>query len=264
MSKPNFQRTVTSRVMASAPHLKFIALYHTDETSINACMLGYRGRAFVYVLTADYNGTETYLYVGKSQAQYERFLGHLRRFAFDHIYLFECEPKHLAESESAVIRELTPLFNRQHNPLAERNKRILGIDNTTPKDATITQRYLQLQDAYAPVGLYGFSLPLAVFAVLQNKAYVEHCKCSEMLQRILENAFSAEIADALHNSQHAEEQTNLVTTQAYANLHGRSREQVKQYCKQKNRIPGAMHVGRDWVLLKDATFPMDRRRKVSK
>ena len=263
MGKPNFQRTATSRVMATAPNLKFIALYHTDETRINACMLGYRGRAFVYVLTADRNGTETYLYVGKSQAQYERFLGHLRRFAFDHIYLFECEPEHLAKSESAVIRELTPLFNRQHNPLAERNKQILGIDNTTPKDVALTQHYLLLQEQYAPIGTYGFSLPPAVFSVLQTKAREANCNCSEMLQRVLENAFSSEIAYALHSQQDNSNLTNLVTSKIYADLHNHSREQVKQYCTQR-RIYGSLRVGRDWVLVKDADYPMDRRKKVSK
>lgn len=263
MGKPNFPRTATSRVTAVAPHLKFIAFYDTDETRINACMLGYRGRAFVYVLTTDCNGTETYLYVGKSQAQYERFLGHLRRFAFDHIYLFECEPEYLAESESAVIKELTPLFNRQHNPLAERNKQILGIDNTTPMDATITQRYLQLQEQYAPVGIYGFSLPPAVFSVLQQKANEAKCNCSEMLQRILETAFPSEITDALYSQQDIIDLTNLVTSKVYADLHDHSREQVKLYCNQK-RIYGSLRVGRDWVLVKDAAYPMDRRRKISK
>ena len=45
-------------------------------------------------------------------------------------------------------------------------------------------------------------------------------------------------------------------------LHGRSREQIKQYLNQGNRVLGTAKVGRDWVLLNNAKFPIDMRRKL--
>ena len=74
MGKPNFQRIVISRVTNAAPDFKYIAYYHAEDTCINACMNGYTDRAFVYILTVSYNGSEHILYVGKSQSQYSRFI----------------------------------------------------------------------------------------------------------------------------------------------------------------------------------------------
>lgn len=264
MGKPNFQRTTISRIMTAAPKLKYIAFYHADETRINACMNGYKDRSFVYVLTFRYEDREHYLYAGKSKAQYARFLNHLRKYAFDHIYLFECAPEHLVECEAAVIKELMPLFNQYHNPQAKHNKQFLGIRYNGQQDAETIRHYFDLQSKYAPVGLFGFSLPPAVFSVLEKKAAEANCNCSELLQKILEDAFPQEIANELHNSHSPTGQTNLITSKSYGVLHNRSREQIKQYFGQKNRVLGAAKIGRDWVLPKDATFPTDQRRKVPK
>lgn len=263
MPKPNFQAIVISRVINAAPHLRFVAFYHADETRVNACMHGYEGRAFVYVLTTVFEDTEHFLYVGKSKAQYSRFLMHLKAYAFQHIYLFECDLEHQGESEVATIKELKPLYNRHHNPLFSRNQTILGINYEERQSAEGIMRHLTLQKQYAPVGLFGFSLPPAVFRVLEEKAAEQHCNCSDMLQLILEKTYPQEIAAELHNPTE-QIQTNLITSQQYAQLHNRSREQVKQYFLQGNRINGAARIGRDWVLPKDAYFPEDRRRKVSK
>ena len=46
-------------------------------------------------------------------------------------------------------------------------------------------------------------------------------------------------------------------------LHGKSQEQVKQYCH-GNRIDGAVRIGRDWVIPRDSRFPEDHRRMGSK
>lgn len=92
MGKPNFQRTTIARINAAAPQLKFVAFYHADEDRIKACMNGYKHRSFVYILSVDHEDSEVYLYAGKSKSQYSRFISHLAKFAFDHIYLFECLP----------------------------------------------------------------------------------------------------------------------------------------------------------------------------
>lgn len=263
MGKPNFQSTTISRVKAAAPKLRFIAFYHAAENPIKACMTGYDDRSLVYILTVRYHNVEVYLYAGKSRAQYARFLQHLKNYAFDNIYLFECESKHLTESEAAVIRELRPLLNRNHNPDAEHNKEFLGICFDGPQDLERIHRYLEMREKYAPVGLYGFSLPPAIFSVLGKKAAEEGCNCSELLQKILEQSYRKDIVGELSCKQETV-QTNLVTARTYGALHKRSREQIEQYLNQEARVLGTAKIGRDWVILDEAKFPQDMRRKLQK
>lgn len=264
MGKPNFQRTTITRVNIAAPHLKFVAFYHANEDRIKACMTGYTYRSFVYILSVDHNGSEVYLYAGKSQSQYSRVISHLSKFAFDHIYLFECLPDQLAKSEMAVIQELQPILNRHHNPQAEHNRQFLGIDYDAIQDTETIHRYLELRDRYMPTGLYGFALPPSVYSVLEQNALERGCNNSELLQHILEQTFSSEIVEHLHHSCNSVPQTNLITSKAYGYAHGKSREQVKQYLIQGNRVLGATKIGRDWILTGDAKFPTDHRKKLQR
>ena len=264
MGKPNFQRTTIARINAAAPQLKFVAFYHADEDRIKACMNGYKHRSFVYILSVEHEDSEVYLYAGKSKSQYSRFISHLAKFAFDHIYLFECLPEQLTESEAAVIQELCPILNRHHNPQAEHNRQFLGINYDAIQDAETIHRYLKLRDRYTPTVLYGFSLPPSVYSVLEQNAMEKGCSGSELLQRILEQTFGVDIADHLNNADDPVPQTNLITSKAYGRAHGKSREQVKQYLIQGNRVLGATKIGRDWVLTSDAKFPSDHRKKLQR
>lgn len=262
MGKPNFQGVVISRVTNVAPDLRYIAYYAAEDTRTNACMNGYADRAFVYILTITYNGNEHFLYVGKSKAQYSRFIAHLKNYAFDYIYLFECELEHLTKSEAAVIRELRPLLNQNHNPDAKHNKQFLGVKTGCPQDLDTIHCYLQRREQYAPSGLYGFSLPPAIFSVLEKRAHNTGYTCSEFIQKMLESAFPQEITETLTHPQAEYVHTNLISVKEFGLIHGRSREQTKQYLH-NNRLPG-LKVGRDWVLPKDSRFPVDRRRKLPK
>ena len=134
MGTPNFQRRITKRVRGVAPYLRYIAFYHRDEDRLNSCMHGYDGRSFVYILTGNHNGQEYFLYVGKTKAQYARCLMHAKKFAYDNIYLFECEPEHLLASERAVITELCPIYNRCLNPRAGQYRLLLGINYDAMQD----------------------------------------------------------------------------------------------------------------------------------
>lgn len=58
--KTTFQRLTTKRIQAVAPELKFVAFYHKDEDQLNACMMNYENRSFVYVMTSMYEGREYY------------------------------------------------------------------------------------------------------------------------------------------------------------------------------------------------------------
>lgn len=53
---------------------------------------------------------------------------------------------------------------------------------------------------------------------------------------------------------------DLMTVNEYANMHGKSVEQVKVFCRQ-GRIPGATKVGRDWLIARENAdyYPEDRR-----
>ena len=162
-----------------------------------------------------------------------------------------------------MIRELKPLLNRNHNPEAAHNKQFLGITFDGPQDTERICQYLEAREKYLPVGLYGFSLPPAVFSVLRKKASAQGCNCSELLQLLLEQTYGEDIAAELSDSQVAVH-TNLVTVKGYGSIHKRSREQIKQYLNQGNRVLGTAKIGRDWVVLDEARFPNDMRRKLQK
>ena len=187
-------------------------------------------------------------------------LNHSKKFAFDYIYLFECEADQLGESERAVISELKPLFNKQGNPAAKRYAALLGIDYDAVQDQDAIHRYLELYEKYNKVELFGFALPQTIFSLVEKKASAQKMNCSEWLQRFLEDAFMKEIAETLPQ-QDERVASNLISAESYGVLHDKSKEQIKQYFRQKNRIPGVLKVGRDWVLPRDVKFPKDMRKK---
>ena len=262
MGKITFQRLTTKRIQRVAPHLKFVAFYHAQEDRLNACMRDYANRSFVYILSSMYKGEEYFLYAGKTKAQYARCLTHSKNYAYDHIYLFECEEVFLQESEAAVIAELCPLFNKQYNPMAGRMKCILQIDYASKQDEKKIRHYLERYARYKETGLFGFALPVAVFSALEKTAEEENCTCSEMLQVILEECLKDRFVANLEDRAVAAGETNLITTKVYGKQNGKSPEQIKQYLHQKNRLPGAVKVGRDWVIPRDTRFPEDLRGNV--
>ena len=262
MGKITFQRLTTKRIQRVAPNLKYVAFYHAQEDRLNACMRDYANRSFVYILSSMYEGEEYFLYAGKSKAQYARCLTHSKNYAYDHIYLFECEDAFLQESEAAVIAELCPLFNKQYNPMAGRMKRILQIDYASRQDKQKILQYLGRYAKYKEMGLFGFALPVAIFAALEKKAEEEGRTCSGMIQVILEELLEDKVVAKLDDREVAACETNLITTKVYGKQNRKSPEQIKQYLHQKNRLPGAVKVGRDWVIPQDTRFPEDLRGNV--
>ena len=53
---------------------------------------------------------------------------------------------------------------------------------------------------------------------------------------------------------------NMITAQEYADMYGKSVEQIKVFCR-KNRLSGAMKIGRDWLIPSDTPYPADNRVK---
>lgn len=263
MSKISFQTNLISRVINLAPNMRFIARYDSETTGIKSCMLGYEDRSFIYILTVDFEKSEQCIYVGQSKSQYSRFSAHIKKYAFDHIYLFECKLDELNSSEAIITNDMKPLYNRNNNPLVMRYRNILNIDYDEPKTKAIINHHLQLLKRYEQTGLFGFSLNPAIFAVLASKAKEKGCNCSDLLQTILEQLFSGDIAAELQNNRTLSK-TNLATTIEYAKIHGCSPEQIKQYLQEENRIKGGIQIGRNWVFPKDTYFPEDRRRKCQK
>ena len=260
MSKPNYQSIIISRTTHAAPNLKYVSLYSTNDDWVSACMSGYENRSFVYLLTFIFNEEEVCIYVGKSKSQYARFISHIKNFDFSHIFLFECEEKEITQSEKLVIKEFKPLYNINSNPLATRYSKLLNIVRTKYRTFDEITNDLRFKYEYEKSGLFGFALNPAIFSVLQNEANKNNCNCSEMLQLIFENLYSSEISEQLRiNSDSA--QTNLTTTNKYAEKHNRSRESIKQFLKDKNRISGAKRIGRDWIFPEDTYFPKDKRKK---
>lgn len=260
MSIPSYRSFEIFRIQALSQSLKFIARYDATENSINNCMHMYDTRSFIYLLTSDFEGDEYCIYVGQTKSQYARFIAHIKNFEFDHIYLFECNPDELSENEALTIGELKPLYNCKLNPMATRYQQIFNIEYKKPKTKSVIHEHLRLKKLYDCFGLYGFSLNPAVFSMLEKKAVENCCNCSEMLQLILEKYFPEDISNSLKTAQYVPD-TNLATTIEYAKNHGCSRESIKQFLREKDRICGAKQIGRDWVLPRDAHFPEDRRKK---
>ncbi len=263
MSRISFQTNLISLIKSIAPHMTFIACYDTTTIGIKSCMHEYGKRSFIYILTADFEESEYCIYIGKTKSQYTRFANHIKKYEFDHIYLFECTPDTLTKIEGEVINEIKPLYNRNNNPLEERYHKIFNIDYNEIKTKKIINHHLKLLKKYEETGLFGFSLNPAIFSALEMKAKEKGVNCSEMLQIILEQHFHTSIATQLQSDQTLSK-TNLITINEYANLHDCSRESIKQFLQEENRINGAKHIGRDWVLPKDAHFPEDRRKKRQK
>ena len=263
MGTPSFQRRTTARVNKVARDLHFVAFYHRGEERLNSCMHDYTGRSFVYVLSSEFEGEEYILYVGKTQTQYTRFLKHSHKYEYDHIYLFECAPEVLTRCEAAVIQEFCPLFNRHHNPEAERIKMVLEIDYEAEQSAEIIRRYLNLYSKYRKTSVYGFSLPMDLFAALKKEARKQECSCSDYVQKLLEKTLDKKVTEQLNANSEPVVETNLISAKEYGNLHGRSREQVKAYLMQQNRI-SRIKIGRDWVIPCDAKFPDDMREAIGR
>ena len=257
MKKTAYLRLTTNRIMSAAPDLKFVAIYHREEERLNASMMGYGDRSFVYILVTVLDGEEHFLYVGKSKSQYTRCLTHSRRIEYTHMYLFESSPEQLSQNERLVIQELVPFLNRAANPEADRYRKLLNIDYDGVYDAEKIQDMIQRYKRYQNIGLFGFAIPVALFAALETEASASNCTCSEMIQLILEREFLSDGKVKLDVV--SDMTTNLVTTNEYGRSHDKSPEQIKQYLHQKTRLPGTAKVGRDWVIPRDVKFPDDRR-----
>lgn len=257
MRKTTYQRVTTMRIQEAAPELKYVALYHRDEERLNACMMNYEDRSFVYVLTSMHEGKEHYLYVGKSKAAYSRQLTHAKKYEYDFLYLYECEPERLTDCERAVITALAPLFNRSRNPKLELIMLLLDIDYDATYDAQTIQAYLKKLSDYENLGLFGFALPASVFLALEKEAAEQGCNCSEWLLKLLEKQLGKKITAELNRGETLE--TNLVSAREYGEQYEISVEQAKQYCHQKGRVPGAIKYGRDWLIPREAKLPEDLR-----
>ena len=262
MSKNKTVSTLATRVMQVAPDLKYVATYSADHPLLKASLRLYEHRAFVYILTVQLTYREACIYVGKSRAQYDRILRHKSMYAFDKLYLFECEPSALRQSERDVIRLLVPIFNKQNNPMYGRYETVLDIDYSDLCDREKVIQYLQRWDNYCSCGVYGFALPPVIYRILKQEAQAHNCTVSEQLTEILEKRFSNDISQTRDGDFKSEEKTNLITTAEYAVRHHKSQEQIKQYLKAGDRLNG-VKLGRDWVIIGDEKLPEDRRKKTT-
>lgn len=260
MSKTKTVTKITEIISQVAPELQFAAVYNSDDPQLAGSTKLYQNRCFVYVLTLQVKGKEACIYVGETRLQYARFLQHKANFAFDRIYLYECDEGVLRMCEAAVIRRLTPLFNKSNNPLHSRFNRVLGVDNIKSNDREAVIRCLESWYEYCDTGLYGFALPPVIYGLLKADALAHKSTVSEELTALLEACYTENIAAELRETASDNSRSNLLTTREYSELHGKSTEQIKQYLHQEGRLTGK-RFGRDWVIIDDEKFPEDRRKK---
>ncbi len=261
--KPNYQRIIIEGIVSAAPNLKYTAIYSKTD-SLKECMQDYNRRSFVYALSVEFQDKDTIIYVGKTATQYTRMISHNKKYEYDKVYLFECNPGELNKSEKAVIEKFAPLYNKNDNPLASRYSSLLNIDYISEQKKETILKNLELLKKYNNMGLYGFELPKIIYNTILRIAIKKDCSVSEIVQTVLEKSFEKDIHSVLHGSNNFHKDTNLITSQEYGKKHNaKSQEQIKQYL-QKNRISGATKVGRDWVLLEDTPYPDDHRSKTRK
>lgn len=260
MSRTKTVTKISEIITQVAPELQFVATYNADDPQLAGSMKLYENRCFIYVLTIQFEGTEKCIYVGETRFQYGRFLQHKTNFAFDRIYLYECEESALRVCEMAVIRRLTPLFNKSNNPMYFRFNRILDVGNVKPNNRDDVISCLKTWSEYCDTGLYGFALPPVIYRRLKAEARSHKVTVSEELTMLLEACYAENIPDELKLKTLDTEKTNLVTTIEYGEIHGKSQEQIKQYLHQERRLMGTK-LGRDWVIIDDEKFPEDRRKK---
>lgn len=260
MSKMKTVTQISKIVTQVAPKLRFVAVYNAKDPQLSGSMQLYQKRCFVYLLSVQLEDKEVCIYAGETRYQYARFLQHKNNFAFDRLYLYECDEEALQLCEIAVIRRFQPLFNRQNNPMYIRYNRILNIDYETSHDRESIVNYLEQWENYYNLGVYGFALPPAIYRVLRREAEGHNITISEELTSVLEALFIDEVALEAKVKTTETGKTNLIKTRAYADKHRKSVEQVKQYLHQGDRLSGTK-VGRDWIIIDDEQFPVDRRKK---
>ena len=259
MSRTKQVTQLTERINKVAPELRFVAIYNTDDPQLQASMQMYQKRSFVYVLMIQLAHREACVYVGQTQFQYARLLQHKAKFAFDKVYLYECEKTDLKRCEAAVIRCLCPLFNQKSNPVFARYKRVLNHNLELANDREQLVEYFDLWERYCKTGLYGFALPPEVYRVLERESEAHGNTVSEELMLLLEAFFSEEIAEEL-KKQNEIKKTNLITTIEFGEQYGKSQEQIKQYLHQEGRLVG-QKIGRDWIVIDSERFPDDKRKR---
>lgn len=258
------KKSVTSlveRIERKIPQLSFTAYYDAEDPMLLASMRMYRDRPFVYVLAIDVGDREEVIYVGQSVSQYARMIQHLLNYGFSKVYLFSCDGAVLNEAEAKAIRMLSPLFNRRHNPKAVQYQRVLNIEYDVPHDRESILHYLSRWKEYCDFGLYGFALPPVLFSMLKREASNHKRTVSEEMVDILEALFADEIHTALEEKIELPK-SNLLTAENYAAQHSRSVEQAKQYLHQDDRLT-AQKIGRDWVVIEDLPWPLDRRERMT-
>ena len=260
MSRAKTVTKISEIITQVAPELQFVAAYNADDPQLAGSIKLYQNRCFIYVLTIQFEDTEACIYVGETRFQYGRFLQHKTNLIFDRIYLYECEEGTLRMCETAVIRSLTPLFNKSNNPMYFRFNRILGLDNLRTNNRDEVIRCLQMWSEYCDVGLYGFALPPVIYRILKAEARSHKVTISEELTMLLEACYAENISKELQFKTRDLERTNLVTTIEYGEIHGKSQEQIKQYLHQEGRLAGKK-IGGAWVIINDEKFPQDRRKK---
>lgn len=253
--------TLVERIEGKIPQLSFTAYYDAEDPMLLASMRVYRDRPFIYFLSIDVDDREEIIYVGQSVNQYARMMNHLVNFAFSKVYLFACDESASNETEAKAIKFLTPLFNRLHNPKAVQFQRVLNIEYDVAHNREETVRYLRMWKDYCEVGLYGFALPPVVYGILKQDAANHKRTVSDELVDILEAVYAEELHPAVAEKRKIRK-SNLLTAENYAELHGRSVEQAKQYLHQNDRLVGRK-IGRDWVVIEDTPWPQDRRERAT-
>lgn len=249
------------QISKNIPFLNYVARYSASNEDLNAIIKAYEHRAFVYILSVEFNNYEHFIYVGKSRSQYARLLMHKKKFEFDYIYLYECDDGHLNKCEKQLIKLLSPIYNKQMNPVADKFSTLLSINYDTPKSKEETKQYIELYNTYLTTGTYCFLMPSSLYSLIKDNAEESGISCSQQIQLILEKHYGDECIRN-HISRTAEEEciTNLTTIPDYAVIHNKSVEQIKQYIY-SNRLLGAFKICRDWLIPVDTPLPDDRRRK---
>lgn len=261
--KMNFHITTNSllaKVRLIAPEASFHAKYYAGDSDLITLLKEYEHKSFVYFLVSHYNGQKYIIYIGRSSDQSNRIILHNANYEYDELYLFSVPVSKQGGVERTLIAAFEPIYNIEHNRTLADELKSIGVEYGKFKSREQINSDIQLCLNNHQIDIVTYMLPKKYIVALDSLAKEQGCNTNKVLSDILNEALPGEI---VMESVHSVDKTlpsEMVSAQEYADIHGKSVEQVKVLCR-SGRLPHAYKKGRDWLVPRTETYPSDRRRK---
>lgn len=253
-------KELLDRVKTEIPAAKFCTRYFREDEEFMTLLRQYQKQSFVYLLVNTYMDKKCVIYVGKSSDQYNRVVMHKSNFEFEELYLFMVPVKKQKEIEEKMIGVFAPLYNKACNEDRLKEMSAIGLKYDEYKSYERIREDIQLLLNNHKMQPIMFFLPQKYVLALKDQARKEGVDINEYLSTLLEKEIPEEsVLQSVRNCNFEEAvDSEVVTAKQYAQLWGKSVEQIKVHCR-NGRIP-AYKQKRDWLIPRSAPYPEDRRK----